>query len=95
MELKQRFINGLAEYGLTEEDIKKWRWCGSTSNGGEYGYWKAWFPDQLPPDPVDHCICGQKIIVQHWITDGEEFLVIGSECRYKFLYYRGKTCAMC
>lgn len=93
MELHQRFINGLTEYGMTEEDIKKWRWCGSSANS--LGYWAECFPDSLPPEPVGHCICGQRILVQHWITNGEEFLVIGSECKNKFMVYGGKTCAMC
>jgi hypothetical protein len=93
MELHQRFLNGLAEYGMTEEDIKKWRWCGSSVNPD--GYWAECFPNQLPPDPVTKCICGQSILVQHWITDGNEFLVIGSECKNKFMVFGGKTCAMC
>ena len=95
MDLTQRFMNGLAEYDMTEEDIKKWRWCGGTANPSDYDYWTKCFPDCSPPDTEERCICGQKIAIQNWITNGEEFLVIGSECRHKFLYYRGKTCAMC
>ena len=95
IELTDRFIDGLKQYGMTEEDIKNWRWCGGTGNISDIKYWKMCFPNATPPDTEKHCICGQKIIIQNWITYNQEFIVIGSECRNKFLDHKGKSCNRC
>lgn len=97
-ELTQRFINGLKEYGLTLDDINKWKYCGSDDTDCGRSYFLTVFKNCYFPEKEYQCVCGVKIINNHYITDGNDsILIIGSECKDHFVPIdrRGKTCELC
>jgi hypothetical protein len=92
----ERFLRGLDDYGLTRETVlQEWIYCGSNQFNGEKFH--AIYPDCKLPEFEGNCICGQKIEVNHYITDGDgSILIIGSECIKKFLQFSmGKRCTHC
>jgi hypothetical protein len=109
-DLSKRFINGLKEYGLTEQEVKENWWnCGFSYDLGEnskYDYldnkrgedtFYSWFnrTEHELPEQVQQCICGEVIKHNFWITDGTEVIIIGSDCIKKFIRRWGKVCTNC
>jgi hypothetical protein len=68
--LTKRFIAGLAEYGLTLEDMKKWKYCGGDTSSHQR-YFSMVYPNKHVPAKVKQCICGVKIIENCYITNAE------------------------
>lgn len=96
IDLTDRFIRGLEEYGLSYDEIEngKWRYCGGAS-GSHLKYYKLCYKDQELPELVDECICGHRIIDNCYITDGNEILILGSCCIKKFIPDSSRTCERC
>ena len=78
--LAKRFVNGLKNYNLTLEDIRKnWKYAGGDSCS-HLSYFEVCFPQKLLPTHKDVCICNQKIKENCYITNNKYFLVIGNCC---------------
>jgi hypothetical protein len=60
MTLYHKFLTGIIKLGLTEEEIKKWQYC-----GGDYAshrnYFKLRFLKKKFPEHVQWCVCSHKI----------------------------------
>jgi hypothetical protein len=98
MNLSRRFIAGLAELGLTYNDIKKWSYCGgkSFSNGENQlatkheKYFKQCYPNADFPKQQNKCICDQDLIHNCYIRENifapiESILIVGQCCIEKFI----------
>jgi hypothetical protein len=96
IELTQKFIKGLQNYGLTYDEIKKsnWKYCGGRS-GRHLNYFKLCCKDDDLPELVNECVCGHKIEENCYITDGEQLLVLGNCCIKKFISKSSRTCEKC
>ena len=94
MNLRKRFINGLKEYNLTEEEIKNWKYCGG-NQGRHFNYFKLSCPNEDLPEQVDECVCGHYIQENCYITNGDEILILGNCCIKKFIPKSGRTCDDC
>lgn len=96
IKLTNKFINGLKNYGLTYDDIKNsnWRYCGG-NKGRHFNYFKLCFKDDEIPELIDKCVCGQCILENCYITDGERILVLGNCCIKKFIPKSSRTCEIC
>ena len=107
--LSKRFEEGLKEYGLTVEEVREdWWACGwyhhrkcskvDDENITGLGIFHSFFPKkeyEVPEDAMK-CICGIDIIRNYYITDGNDVLVIGSECIRHFVRRHGKKlCSTC
>ena len=93
--LHKKFIKGLAEYNLTEEEVKKnWKYCGG-DRGRHYNYFKLSCPNDDEPEHTNECVCKHYIEENCYITNGEEILVLGNCCIKKFLPKSGRTCELC
>jgi len=99
LELTKQFINGLKSYNLTKEDMIDWKYCGGRNgqNPRHYNYFKLSCPNDDLPSLVFECICGHDIKENCYITNGEEFLILGNCCIKKFLPSEnsGRTCEIC
>lgn len=98
LRLKQRWIAGLAEYGLTLEEVKKnWSYAGGT-NDSHYNYFNLVFPGCELPEWEDKCICKQTLKKENcFITDAnkEGILIVGNCCIKMFMNNSGRTCELC
>ena len=93
--LRQKFIDGLAEYGLTYEEVKKnWKYAGGDSRH-HLNYYHLCYAHLQPPEWTDRCVCDHVIKENCYITDGTWFLVVGNCCIKKFLDKQTRTCDMC
>ncbi len=93
--LHKKFIKGLAEYNLAEEEVKlNWRYCGG-NYASHYKYFKLTCPNDNLPTPVSQCVCHHPIKKNCYITNGEEILVLGNCCIKQFLPKGGRTCELC
>ena len=94
-ELIEKFIEGLAEHGLTYEEVKQnWKYAGGDSRH-HFNYFLLCHTEHDQPDWTDRCVC-DHIIKENWyITDGTDFLVIGNCCIKKFIDKQTRTCDMC
>lgn len=93
-ELSRRFVNGLAELGLTQEDLKEWKYCGGTF-GSHKNYWKLCCPGESCPPKEGRCVCKHVINENCYITNGDEILILGNCCIKKFVPKAGRTCQNC
>jgi len=99
MTLYKKFIAGIIELGLTEEEIKKWQYC-----GGDYAshqnYFELRFPKKKLPYHVQWCVCGHDIKRNAYICneagDYNSIIPIGS-CCIKHFMTNGlrRTCETC
>lgn len=91
---KSQFIEGLKNYNISYEDIGKWRYCGGD---GDESYFELFFRNKNKPNIVrqNECICGQKIIRNYFISDGNDILILGSTCIKRFLPNKSRTCDDC
>ena len=95
LDVCQRFINGLKKEGLTLEEVKtKWRYAGGNRDR-RYRYFKLAHPDKVPPEYKEACVCSTRIVENCYISDGTNFLVIGSCCIDHFVDKRTRTCKIC
>lgn len=92
----QRLVDGIEEYGLEYAVVtSEWFYCGDSSNNQDKFF--AHYPDCQLPSLEKHCVCGQSINVNHYITDGSEsILVMGSCCIRKYTNIKmTKVCINC
>jgi hypothetical protein len=96
--LTEKFIRGLESYSITFSEVflSQWRYCGG-DKGPHRNYYKLTHPDYELPPHTDECVCGHPIKENCYITDGEQFLVLGNCCIKKFLKKEnsGRTCGRC
>ncbi len=97
--LHKRFVEGLAQYGLTYEDIKPWTYIGGPE-GRRYNYFaikqKGTATPVNPPEHKDSCVCKHPIKENCWITkDYSQILVVGNCCKNYFIHNSGRTCGKC
>ena len=61
-ELKKKFIDGLASYGVSYDDIlsQKWRYCGGDT-GRHHNYFRIACVGQEKPPHTDACVCGHYV----------------------------------
>jgi hypothetical protein len=85
-QISRRFINGLAKYDLTIDDLKNFYYIGNDN-------------DSNLKNKINHesyCICGHRIKTNNYITDGNIILIIGLSCIQKFLpYKKQRLCPEC
>ena len=94
-ELRRKFVEGLAEYGLTYEDVKQnWKYAGGDSRHHE-NYYDMAFSHLEQPDHTDRCVCEHLIRENCYITDGTDMIVVGNCCIKKFINKAGRTCDEC
>ena len=81
--LKKKFKNGLSQYNLTLEDLKRYKYCGGTKDS-HGSYFRKTFenilkinPNWKPPHHTQ-CICGKDIIENCYIIE-ETFIPTGRE----------------
>ena len=99
MDLTNRFIQGLLNYNLTVEEIQngKWRYCGGNKKS-HYRYFNIFFKNKVKlPEYEPNCVCGQYIVENCYITNGDKIMVLGNCCIKKFLpkNLSGRTCRVC
>jgi len=96
LNLTERFMKGLSNYGLSYETIKKsgWKYCGGNS-GRHLKYFKLSCPNDDLPEQADECVCGHHIEENCYITDGIEILILGNCCIKKFVPKSSRTCEIC
>ena len=94
--LKKKFLDGLATYGVSLEDIQsnKWRYCGG-DKGSHYNYFQIACAGQELPEHEDDCVCTHPIMENCYITDGKEFIVVGNCCIKRFISHSSRTCSVC
>ncbi len=96
LELTNKFIRGIEKYGLTYDEIRvnNWKYCGGNT-GRHLNYFKLCCRNEDLPDKVDECVCGHRIEENCYITDGDQFLVLGNCCIKKFIPKSSRTCEKC
>jgi hypothetical protein len=96
--LQTRFLNGLQNYNLTQDEIQnihKWTYCGDTSFRGREKF-KQLCPNTPFPPLTNECVCGHAIVQNCFITDGNQILILGSCCVKRFTITGTKqTCEKC
>tara|TARA_R110000744_G_scaffold19104_1_gene50666 strand:- start:276 stop:800 length:525 start_codon:yes stop_codon:yes gene_type:complete len=95
-EKKDKFIEGLKDYGLSYDDIIKsgWNYCGGNYKE-HYKYYKLRFPNEELLPQEENCVCGHIIKKNGYICNKQEteFLVLGCCCIKKFI--GGRKCENC
>jgi len=100
MTLYKKFIDGIIELGLTEEEIKKWQYCGGDYYSSHRNYFELRFPKKKLPYHVQWCVCGHDIKRNAYICneagDYNSIIPIGS-CCIKHFMKNGlrRTCQTC
>lgn len=91
-----RFIRGIKEYNLTQEEIEDWKYVGGNRGSG-LKYWNLCTDNQELPEHHNKCICGHDIIENCYIEspDGEDILVLGNRCVKRFIRKSSRTCEIC
>jgi hypothetical protein len=95
-ELSEKFINGLMKYNLNLIDLVNFKYCGGDS-GSHKNYFNLFFQgaQENKPNHVNHCICGNRIKINCYITNAAQILVLGNCCIKKFISKSGRTCDTC
>jgi hypothetical protein len=90
-----RFKKGLEEYGMTIESLMDWFYCGN--NKDKQHYFFNHYPDGELPEKEENCVCGTPILVNHYLTDGKDNIIIcGGCCISNFTDIKmGKCCLNC
>lgn len=95
VELSLRFINGLKNYDIKIDEIQNnFKYCGG-NRGSHLNYFRLSCPSDDIPELIDECICGQKIIENCYITDGDRLVVLGNCCIKRFCEKNSRTCEIC
>jgi hypothetical protein len=91
-----RFIRGLQEYDLTQEEIKGWKYVGGNRGSG-LKYWILCTDNEELPEHHSTCVCGHDIIENCYIEspDGNDILVLGNHCVKRFIAKSSRTCEIC
>ena len=94
-DLTKRFIEGLEERSLTyEEVVKHYKYAGGDYEG-HYNYYRMLFPTREVPENAEHCVCGQGIKRNCYITNMKRLVIVGNCCIKRFLEKSGRTCEIC
>jgi len=93
-QLTAKFINGLMNYNLTQDNIKDWRYCGGNQKN-HLNYFKLCCKGEDLPNRVNECVCGHYIKENCYITNGDEILILGNCCIKKFIKKCTRTCEDC
>ena len=96
LQLRQKFIDGLAKYNLTYDDVKNnFRYYGGDT-GRHRNYLSICHTYKLPlPSHAKKCVCDHNIVENCYITDDKQILVIGNCCIKKFITKSSRTCERC
>lgn len=102
--LSAKFIKGLKNYNLSQEDIvtQNFKYCGGNA-GCHHNYFKIFFKNELKknsnmmmPALKDACICGHQISDNCYIiNDSQRILTLGNCCIKRFVPKSGRTCEIC
>lgn len=94
--MSKEFIKGLADYGLTYEEVCKWKYCGGDTKRHK-NYFKLACPNDDIPNYESRCVCGHYIKENCYITDpmGDRLLIIGNTCIKRFIPKSARTCEIC
>ena len=94
--LKKRFIDGLASYGVSFDDIlnNKWKYCGG-DEGRHHNHFIIACAGREKPPHADACVCGHHLRENCYITDDESFIVVGNCCINRFITLSARTCCVC
>ena len=94
--IKKRFEGGLRSHGLTLEDFERnWKYAGG-DEGRHHNYWCLRYGrDKEKPPHADSCLCGHPIKENCYVSDGNEFLVLGNCCIKRFVPVSGRSCEKC
>lgn len=107
MKLHDKFIAGIELLGLTEEEIKKWKYCGgkkfTTSKDGfesHQNYYHLCFPKKDFLDQTFKCVCSHEIVNNGYICnenwEWNSIIRIGSCCIKQFMPDgMRRTCETC
>ena len=82
-----KFVEGLKTlYGLTTKDLDRFKYVGDNYSIKGTRNWKYFIGDDNEPLPAteNKCVCGQEIKRNAYISDGDEFLILGSKCIQHF-----------
>ena len=95
MKLTQKFIKGLAAYGLTYDDVKQnWKYAGGDT-GHHSNYYYMAFSHLQQPEHTDRCVCDHVMQENCYTTDGTDMIAVGNCCIKKFVNQSGRTCDKC
>ena len=103
----RKFIDGIIQLGLTEEEIKKWHYCGGkkfTTNVDDFtsheNYYVLCFPNKPFLEQTHICVCKHEIINNGYICnenrEWDSIIRIGSCCIKQFMPNGlRRTCETC
>lgn len=95
LELTEKFIKGLDDFGLTIDEIKNnWKYCGG-NKGRHLNYFKLCCKNEEIPEIVNKCVCGHDIQENCYITNDISILILGNCCIKKFIPKSSRTCETC
>jgi len=94
--MSKEFRKGLADFGLTYEEVCNWKYCGGNT-GRHKNYFKVACPNDDIPESESRCVCGHYIKENCYITDpmGDNLLIIGNTCIKRFIPKCVRTCEIC
>jgi hypothetical protein len=107
MKLYKAFLNGIIQLGISEEEIKKWHYCGgrkfTTSDDGfecHEKYYRLCCPQKEFLEQIQWCVCGHAIINNGYIynenREWDSIIRIGSCCIKQFMSNgMRRTCETC
>ena len=98
MNITDKFKRGLVKYGLNLEDLQKYKYYGG-DDGSHLKYLKLISNENeikmLKAEHSDECVCGQGIVRNCYITDGENIIILGNCCIKRFVPKCFRTCEKC
>jgi len=77
--ISSEFLEGLKEYEIGYDEIQDWEYCGS-NKGLQLQYFVLKFPYKNIPYRAYNCVCGNNIIHNYYITDGDNIIILGDCC---------------
>jgi len=94
MNLSEKFIKGLEQYGLKLHDLKDWRYLGG-NKGRHLNYYHLACGTENLPEFNSRCVCGHKIEENCYIGNEVNLLILGNCCIKKFIEKNGRRCCIC
>ena len=103
-ELSVKFANGLWDkHRLKPEDLKDWWYIGGPLPRDGWAYHLRCITSNPEyhlryelPMITNRCVCGNRIELNQWITNGDKVITVGSCCIQKFTpIHLGITCEIC
>lgn len=93
--MKDKFKEGLRNYGLTYDVVKEWKYCGGNV-GRHLNYFNVCCKDECLPEKSNECVCGDVIDQNLYITDGQNILILGECCIRRYdVPKTTKSCVKC